>query len=99
MEEAGLAVFQARDTSLPNDQTAAKTLPASLENRLRARPKAWGFFRATRQSYRKGASAWIISAKKEETRLRRLDQLIECCERGEPVPPLRWGGRPVSKRD
>ena len=99
VEEAGLAVFQARDTSLPNYETAAKALPASLENRLRARPKAWGFFRANRLSYRKGASAWIISAKKEETRFRRLDQLIECCERGEPVPPLRWGGRPVSKQD
>ncbi len=99
VEEAGLAVFQARDASLPNYQIAAWALPASLENRLRARPKAWGFFRAARLSYRKGASAWIISAKKEETRLRRLDQLIECCERGEPVPPLRWGGRPVSKRD
>ena len=99
VEEAGLAVFQARDTSLPDYQTTAGALPASLEKRIRARPKAWGFFRATRLAYRKGASAWISSAKKEETRLRRLDQLIECCERGEPVPPLRWGGRAVSKRD
>ena len=99
VEEAGLAVYQARDTSLPDYQTAARVLPASLENRIRARPKAWRFFRAARPSYRKGASAWINSAKKKETRLRRLDQLIECCERGEPVPPLRWGGRPVSKRD
>ena len=98
-EEAGLAVFRARDRYMPDDQTAAGALPASLEKRIRASPKAWGFFRATRLSYRKGASAWINSAKKEETRLRRLDQLIECCERGEPVPPLRWGGRPVSKRD
>ncbi len=99
VEESGLAVFQARDTSLPDDQTAARGLPASLEKRIRARPKAWGFFRATPLAYRKGASAWINRAKKEETRLRRLDQLIECCERGEPVPPLRWGGRPVGKRD
>lgn len=99
VEEAGLAAFAARDTSLPDYQTAARALPASLEQRIRARPKAWGFFRATRSSYRKGASAWINSAKKEETRLRRLDQLIECCERGEPVPPLRWGGTPVRKRD
>jgi len=99
VEEAGLAVFQARATSLPDDQTAARVLPAALEKRIRACPKAWAFFRATRLSYRKGASAWINSAKKEETRLRRLHQLIECCERGEPVPPLRWGGRPVSKRN
>ena len=99
VEEAGLAAFEARDTSLPDYQTVARALPASLEQRIRARPKAWGFFRATRSSYRKGASAWINSAKKEETRLRRLDQLIECCERGEPVPPLRWSGTPVRKRD
>ena len=99
VEESGLAVFQARATSLPDDQTAARALPASLEKRIRARPKAWGFFRATRLAYRKSVSAWINSAKKEETRLRRLDQLIEYCERGEPVPPLRWGGRPVGKRD
>ena len=37
---------------------------------------------------------WIIDAKKEETKLRRLDTLIQCSEEGRKIPPLI-----ISKKD
>jgi hypothetical protein len=39
-------------------------------------------------SFRKMSIGWVLSAKKEETRLRMLDILIELSEKGRKVPPL-----------
>jgi uncharacterized protein YdeI (YjbR/CyaY-like superfamily) len=44
---------------------------------------AWAFFAAQPPGYRKVTGWWIVSAKKEETRLARLRQLIETSEKGE----------------
>lgn len=93
VEEAGLAAFQARK---PTDQFAAAherreiTLPDEYEAAIRADSAAWSHLQGTSPSYRKQTAYWILSAKREETRLRRLDALIRCSARGEPVPPLRW---------
>lgn len=95
--EAGLAAFGARDKAPPLHETVAAVLPEELDGRLRAHPEAWRFFQETLPSYRKTAAMWVNSAKRKDTRLRRLAQLIESCERGEPVPPLRWGGSPLRK--
>jgi uncharacterized protein YdeI (YjbR/CyaY-like superfamily) len=38
---------------------------------------AWAFFQAQPPSYRKLICWWVVSAKKEETRLKRFDRLIE----------------------
>lgn len=45
--------------------------------RLRGNKAAWKFFEAQTASYRKAASWWVLSAKREETRMKRLDILIE----------------------
>ncbi len=39
--------------------------------------KAWAFFSEQAPSYRRTATYWVISAKKEETRRKRLKTLIE----------------------
>ena len=49
---------------------------------LRKNKAAWTFFEAQPPSYRKVIGWWIVSAKKEETRLERLRKLIEACARG-----------------
>jgi len=49
-------------------------------------PAAWRFFEAQPPSYRKTVSWWIVSAKREETRLRRLEKLKACAARGERIP-------------
>ncbi len=45
--------------------------------KFRRNKAAWNFFQAQAPSYRKIMNWWVVSAKKEETRLRRLEQLIE----------------------
>jgi uncharacterized protein YdeI (YjbR/CyaY-like superfamily) len=64
-------------------------LPPEYERRLRADAAAWDYFSAAAPSYRRAAIHWIVSAKREETRLRRLEQLIADSAAGRRVPPLR----------
>jgi uncharacterized protein YdeI (YjbR/CyaY-like superfamily) len=90
---AGLAAFERRadDRSAiySYEQRKAAKLEADQERRLRADERAWAFFEAQPPSYRRAAIHWVTTAKKPETRDRRLAQLIECSAAGEPVPPLR----------
>jgi len=54
-----------------------RTLPRAEEKRFRANKKAWKFFNDQPPSYRRVAIHWILSAKREETRERRLATLID----------------------
>jgi uncharacterized protein YdeI (YjbR/CyaY-like superfamily) len=56
--------------------------------RLKATPKAWEWYSAQSSSYRKSAAHWVTSAKRADTRQRRLEQLIADSAAGRPVPPL-----------
>jgi uncharacterized protein YdeI (YjbR/CyaY-like superfamily) len=49
---------------------------------LRQNKSAWDFFQAQPPSYRKMISWWIVSAKKEETRSKRLQKLMAASARG-----------------
>ena len=49
---------------------------------MRKNKAAWVFFQTQPPSYRKTLGWWVVSAKKEETRLRRLAALIEDSARG-----------------
>ena len=60
------------------------------EGQLRADADAWDYFQQARPSYRKQVTWWVISAKRQETRLRRLRILIESSAKGEVIPPMRW---------
>jgi uncharacterized protein YdeI (YjbR/CyaY-like superfamily) len=90
---AGLAAFERRAddrTAIYSyEQRKAAKLEPDQERRLRADEGASAFFDAQPPSYRRAAIHWVTSAKKPETRERRLAQLIECSAAGEPVPPLR----------
>jgi uncharacterized protein YdeI (YjbR/CyaY-like superfamily) len=67
--------------------------PASLVEPYRSvfqkNKKAWAFFEAQPPGYRKTVTWWVISAKKDETRLKRLEQLIEDSARGRRVGQFR----------
>jgi uncharacterized protein YdeI (YjbR/CyaY-like superfamily) len=52
-------------------------MPEPYAQKLRANKAAWDFFQTQVPSYRKVVSWWVVSAKKEETRQKRLDKLIE----------------------
>ncbi|WP_433302203.1 YdeI/OmpD-associated family protein [Actinoplanes sp. CA-030573] len=56
--------------------------------RFRADPQAWDWFSAQSASYRRAATHWVISAKRSDTRERRLAQLIADSAAGRRVPSL-----------
>ena len=58
-------------------------LPPYIQTALRNHPKAWRQFEALTPSQRRRYFAWIESAKREETRLRRLKEAIRLLARGE----------------
>ena len=67
------------------------TLDPKFEKAIKKNKKAWHFFsEKLAPSYRKQAVWWIMSAKKEETKARRLRILIESSEKETLIPPLRW---------
>jgi uncharacterized protein YdeI (YjbR/CyaY-like superfamily) len=93
MQPAGLKAFQARDPEKSGiysfEQRKAAKLCLEDEARFRAKPKAWRFFESQPPGYRRTAVWWVVSAKREETRARRLDMLIRDAEAGRRIGPLR----------
>jgi uncharacterized protein YdeI (YjbR/CyaY-like superfamily) len=98
MQPAGLKAFEGA-TEQPRkysyEQRNRAQFPAPDEKRFRANRKAWEFFQSQPPWYRRTATYWVISAKKEETRQRRLATLIADCERGRPIKAV---ARPASKK-
>lgn len=89
---AGLAAYEARDPerqkrySFENRDAA---LSAADEKAFRAHKEAWKSFSAFPPSYRHPAIWWVVSAKKPETRERRLATLIDDSAAGQKIKPLR----------
>jgi uncharacterized protein YdeI (YjbR/CyaY-like superfamily) len=92
MRPAGLRAFENRREAKTGvysyEQREAAELPAEYEERLRSNGRAWDYWTSRPPSYRKAAVWWVVSAKREETRERRLARLIEDSENGRTVPPL-----------
>ena len=97
MQPPGLKAFEKRtdDNSAIYSYEQRKTavLGNAYEKQFRAEKKAWDFFQLQPPWYRRVAAFWVISAKKEETRLKRLATLIEDSSRGERIGPLRRPAR------
>src|SRR5882672_4830958 len=78
MQPAGLRAFEHRreeKSAIYAYENEARTLSAEDEKKLRANKKAWEFFNAQPPGYRRLSIYWITSAKKDETRARRLATL------------------------
>ena len=91
---AGIAAFEARTadrTGVYSHENAPRKLSPAYESRLRANETAWTYWQEQSPSYRRGASHWILSAKREETRERRLATLIEDCAAGRWIKPFAYG--------
>lgn len=65
------------------------------QKKLRANEEAWSFFRAQAPWYQRTSIFRVMEGKREETRLRRLDQLIERSVRGEAITQL--AGKPLPR--
>jgi uncharacterized protein YdeI (YjbR/CyaY-like superfamily) len=91
MHPAGLEAFEARtaEGTYSYEQRDAAAFDPERERRFRADRAAWAWFAAQAPWYRRTATHWVMSAKREETRDRRLARLIEDSAAGRAVGPLR----------
>lgn len=92
MRPAGLAAFKARaderSAVYSYEQRRAAKLDDNFEARFRSNRKAWEHFQSRPPSYRRAAIHWVTSAKKPQTRDRRLAALIERSGQGKTVDQL-----------
>jgi uncharacterized protein YdeI (YjbR/CyaY-like superfamily) len=86
MRPAGAKAFAARTenrSGIYSYEQRRAELEEPYNSELKKNQAAWNFFQAQPPSYRKAIGWWIVSAKKEETRLKRLEKLIEVSVRGQ----------------
>lgn len=85
MQEAGLEIFKHRKESkskiyaFENEEVK---LSVDLEEIFKENKIAWDFFQTLAPTYRKPSLNWVMSAKQETTRLKRLKEIIADCENG-----------------
>ena len=88
MQPSGVAAFDARDpkrTGIYAFENRPRKLSREFEKIARANKKAWEFFSGQPPFYKRTIAFWVMGAKKEETRLSRLNRLIDSSARGERV--------------
>ena len=86
---AGHAAFEKRDEArsrIYSYENRPQGLDSDSERTFRKRKRAWKFFEAQAPSYKRTAAYWLVSAKREETKRRRLATLIEHSAKGERLP-------------
>jgi uncharacterized protein YdeI (YjbR/CyaY-like superfamily) len=84
----GLAAFERRDRKVTQKYSFERKNAAFDEATLRAfkaNKPAWAFFTAQPPGYQKLLTFWVMSARQEATRLRRLHTLAERSAKGERV--------------
>jgi uncharacterized protein YdeI (YjbR/CyaY-like superfamily) len=94
MTPAGLIAFEARKenkSGIYSYEQRRAELEEPYNSLLQQNEAAWNFFQSQPPSYRKGVSWFILSAKQETTRLKRLEKLIEYSVKGEKLPEFRIG--------
>jgi len=86
MHPAGLRAFEVRTAERSEvyayERAAGVLDPADIK-RFKAQPAAWAYFQAQAPWYKRVCVHWVTTAKKPETRARRLEQLIAACARSE----------------
>ncbi|WP_244898257.1 YdeI/OmpD-associated family protein [Paenibacillus xylanexedens] len=83
MRPEGMHVFNNRtDAQGYSSEQRNVELAKEYEEQIKANQTAWLFFTNLSPSYKRDSILWVMSAKKEETRLRRLGMLIASSEEG-----------------
>jgi uncharacterized protein YdeI (YjbR/CyaY-like superfamily) len=91
MTPAGLKAFEKRDEKRAKKYSYEREKPefdAASEKAFRATKKAWEFFQAQPAGYQRLHTWWVISAKREETRAKRLAVLIDISAKGRRIDPM-----------
>jgi uncharacterized protein YdeI (YjbR/CyaY-like superfamily) len=88
---AGMRAWEARRhdrTGVYMNDMANVELPDDLEAIFRANGPAWEFWSSCPPGYRRQMTWWVISAKRDETRGRRFEALVEQHASGQRIDPL-----------
>lgn len=93
MRPAGLAAFEIRDAEKTKQQYSceirSRPLDEAYETEFRANVAAWTYWEAQPPHYRRGSTHWVMSAKQESTRQKRLATLVADSEAGRWIPLYR----------
>lgn len=88
---AGLEAFNKRSeekTGIYSFEQDSHKLSPSFEKKFKANKKAWKFFTSNAPWYQRTSIHWVMSAKQEATRLKRLETLISDSENERTIAPL-----------
>jgi uncharacterized protein YdeI (YjbR/CyaY-like superfamily) len=80
MRPAGKRAFEARSpekTAIYSYEREVAAFTKEQQARFEADTAAWAFFQAQAPSYRRSITHWVSSAKRDETRERRFEKLLE----------------------
>lgn len=98
MQPAGLAAYENRRadrTGIYSFESEDHELPEAYAAMLAADPRASAFWALATPGYRKIATHWVVSAKQEATRDRRMEQLVADSAAGQLIPSQRYGTEPT----
>jgi uncharacterized protein YdeI (YjbR/CyaY-like superfamily) len=103
MTEAGRKAFAARTIERSERRSFGQQvvrMPPALRRAFQADAPAWAHFQTRPPGYRKTATWWVVSAKREETRARRFQRLVAASRQGSPIGQLDRAGeaRPRATR-
>jgi uncharacterized protein YdeI (YjbR/CyaY-like superfamily) len=83
MKAAGLAAFEARSKTRSGRASYEQKVPVKLSPQVirvfKRNTPAWKYYGSLPPGYRKMVNWWVMSAKKDETRMRRLATLVSAC--------------------
>jgi uncharacterized protein YdeI (YjbR/CyaY-like superfamily) len=88
MRPAGVKAFEKREESRSKVyiyENEERVLADEYAAKFKANAGAWDFFGRQANWYRKQSIGWVMNAKQEATRLKRLEKLIAASEKGEKI--------------
>lgn len=94
MKPEGLHAFSLRKenkSKIYSYENPAIGFDKLYEKKFKASKEAWKYFQSMAPTYKKTTTRWVMSAKQEETRLKRLDELIRDCALGKKIKAMSYG--------
>lgn len=92
MTKAGRDAYAHKDVHADSGYAVGdrpEALPKAMIAAFKKHPEAWAFYASQPPGYRKQTTAWVTSAKREQTRQRRLATLIDDSANGLRIKQLR----------
>ncbi len=91
VKPSGLTAFKQLDekrSRIYSFEQGKVQISEQYENQIKANKKAWGYFQNLPPSAKRPSIWYVMSAKREDTREKRLELLIKCSEQGKRIPQL-----------